>query len=142
MTGHDKNCPTIKSNRKHKYSDGAWITEGLQNACKKKNTLCSRTKDAENKYRKYKNKLTNILRVCRKEHYSKTLINNTLSTMENTADVVNSCNHYFVSIGPNLAEQSPESLPSVDCSENLIDRNSTFLTAVEEKEITDIVNPL
>lgn len=177
MELYDKNCPTIKYNRKHKYSDRPWITKGLQNACKKKNTLYreflkQRTKDAENKYKKYKNKLTNIIRVCRKEYYSKILNNNKHNMkgiwdvlngiiknnsgqqsypeyfidngniMENTDDKVNSFNHYFVNIGPKLAEQIPESLPSVDCSENRIDRNpnSMFLTSVEEKEIIDIVH--
>ena len=44
-----------------KYTKCPWITKGLRNACKKKNTLYRdflrhRTKDAENKYKIYKNK--------------------------------------------------------------------------------------
>ena len=35
-----------------------------------------RTKEAEDKYKKYKNKLTNIIRTCRKEYYDKILNNN------------------------------------------------------------------
>jgi len=72
-TLYDKNCPIIQYSRKRKYTDKPWITKGLQNACKKKNTLYrefikQRTIEAENKYKKYKNKLNNILRVCRKEY--------------------------------------------------------------------------
>ena len=49
---------------------------------------------------------------------------------------------FFVSIGPNLAEKIPDPLSSQDWNDNLIERNqsSMFLTAVEEKEIIDIVN--
>ena len=36
---YDKYCPVKISNRKPKYKDHPWITKGLQNACKKKNTL-------------------------------------------------------------------------------------------------------
>ena len=65
---------------KLKHADHPWITKGLQNACKKKNTLYrermrQRTKDEENRYKKYKNKLTNIIRIARKEYYSKLLDN-------------------------------------------------------------------
>ena len=50
-----------KSVRKHENND-PWITKGIVNACKKKNSLYKaflrvRTKEAENKYKKYKNKL-------------------------------------------------------------------------------------
>lgn len=52
---------------KQKYGEHSWITKGLQNACKKKNTLYRefirlRTTDVENKYKKYRNKLINIIR--------------------------------------------------------------------------------
>ena len=39
MSLYDKNCPIKQYSRKHKYTDRPWITKGLQNACKKKNTL-------------------------------------------------------------------------------------------------------
>lgn len=78
---YDKNCPIKSQSRKQKCKDNQWITKGLQNACKKKNTLYRefikhKTKEAENKYKKYKNKLTNIMRICKKEHYHKILDNN------------------------------------------------------------------
>lgn len=36
---YDKNCLIKKYCRKQKYSDRPWISKGLLNACKKKNTL-------------------------------------------------------------------------------------------------------
>ncbi len=54
---YNKHCPVKISNRKLKYIDHPWITKGLQNACKKKNTLYKEfirhtTKESENKYKK------------------------------------------------------------------------------------------
>lgn len=70
---YDKNCPIKKYNRKLSNTSCPWITKGIQNACKKKNTLYrdfirQRTKEAEHKYKKYKNKLTNILRASKKDY--------------------------------------------------------------------------
>ena len=58
--------------------DKPWITNGLNNACHKKNRLykqflCSRSHTCEEKYKTYKNKLTSILRTAEKEYYSKLL---------------------------------------------------------------------
>lgn len=49
---YDRNCPIIKSHRKQKQQVNEWMTKGLINACKKKNTLCkqflkNRTKESE-----------------------------------------------------------------------------------------------
>ena len=35
---YDKNCPIKQYCRKQKYKDDQWMSKGLQNACKKKNT--------------------------------------------------------------------------------------------------------
>ena len=66
-TLYDKNCPVKEWNCKKNYTSCPWITKGLQNACKKKNTLYRefirlKTVEADNKYKKYKNKLTHIIR--------------------------------------------------------------------------------
>ncbi|XP_061127169.1 uncharacterized protein LOC133147269 [Syngnathus typhle] len=84
---YDKYCPVKVNNRKLKYVNHPWITKGLQNACKEKNTIYrefirQRTKEAENKYKQYKNKLTNIKRAARKEYYSKILNDNKNNTKE------------------------------------------------------------
>ena len=54
------------------------MTSGLKNACKKKNFLYkyflkSRSKQSEDKYKTYKNKLTTILRKCEKNYNTKLL---------------------------------------------------------------------
>ena len=51
-----------------------WLTKGLINACKKKNSLYKsvlkyRTDQAKMKYKQYKNKLTSILRLAEKHFY-------------------------------------------------------------------------
>ena len=80
---YDKNCPIKKYHRKVNFINCPWISKGLQNACKKKNTLYrefirqTRTKASELKYKKiYKNVLTNIIRTSKKDHYKKKLDGN------------------------------------------------------------------
>ncbi len=53
-TLYDKNCPVKLYYRAHKYNNNQWMSKGLQNPCKKKNTLYRefikhRTKELENK---------------------------------------------------------------------------------------------
>lgn len=71
-----------------------WMTNGLKNACKKKNYLYrlflrSRTKDAEVRYKKYKNKLVGIIRRQKKDYYTKLLDKNKNSTKD-TWSIINS----------------------------------------------------
>lgn len=76
---YNKHCPVNKVCAKDlNNKTKPWITNGLRNACKKKNNLYRkylqcRTKIAENKYKTYKNKLTSILRVSEKSYYNKLL---------------------------------------------------------------------
>ena len=141
---YNKHCPIRKNkiNIKNKLQT-PWITKGIENACKKKNILYrtfikQRTKDAENKYKAYKNKLTNIIRTSKKDYYHKQLeqqkgniqaIWKTLNhiirkgtgkgeypnyfikdniTIENNKIIVNELNHFFVNVGPTLANEIPE----------------------------------
>ena len=110
-----------------------------------------RTKEAENKYKKYKNKLTNIIRIARKEYYNKLLDNNKnnikgiwniLNTVIKNSSkqlsypryfIINNTekhdmnevgkrfNKFFVSVGPDLAEQIPDLVTSEEQSDSLID---------------------
>ena len=65
-----------------------WMTKSIINACAKKNMLYrqflrNRCPQSENKYKRYKNRLTSILRVSEKMHYSKLLeqnVNNSKGT--------------------------------------------------------------
>nr|XP_049607049.1 uncharacterized protein LOC125987031 [Syngnathus scovelli] len=63
---YDKNCPLVRKAVKHNSVEKPWLTKGILNACKKKNLLYKdflkiRTKEAELKYKTYKNKLIKIM---------------------------------------------------------------------------------
>lgn len=73
----------------HKCMDTKeWIINVLQNACKKKNILYKefikyRSIKAKQKYKQHKNKLTNIMRICKEEYYSSLLDgNNNIKRLE------------------------------------------------------------
>ena len=70
-----------------------WITNGLKNACRKKNRLYkiwlhSQTPAAESRYKTYKNKLTSILRTAEKDHYSK-LLSDAKGNIKDTWNILN-----------------------------------------------------
>uniref|UniRef100_A0A8C7YP82 Reverse transcriptase domain-containing protein n=1 Tax=Oryzias sinensis TaxID=183150 RepID=A0A8C7YP82_9TELE len=158
----DKNCPIKAFRIKTNYSQCPWVTKGLQNACKKKNCLYKeflkqRTKEAENRYKKYRNKLTNIIRRCKKEYYDK-LLDKNKSNVKNIwsilnavirkgakengypkyfiyderenykmEDVAESFNQYFVNVGPELAKTLSDSGPSGYQYHELISRNPSSM---------------
>ena len=73
--------------------DKPWLTNGLRNACNKKNRLYtnfvrSRTLAAEMRYKTYKNKLTTIMRVAEKTYYSK-LLTDAKGNAKNTWRILN-----------------------------------------------------
>ena len=75
---YNKNCPIINEKIKKNRTDKPWMTKSLINACKKKNLLYreflkKRTDECESKYKRYKNKLTSILRYCEKQYYTEIL---------------------------------------------------------------------
>lgn len=83
---YDKNCP-LKEVKALSKLNQPWMKKGLQNACKKKNTLYRefiklRTTESEHKYKKYKKKLISILRKSKKEYYNSWLVNNKNNTRE------------------------------------------------------------
>lgn len=76
----NKFCP-LKLRKIRSRRNYVWMTSGLLNACKKKNMLYKdflklRTKEAENKYKTYKNRLTKIMRQCKKKYYNDLLVTN------------------------------------------------------------------
>uniref|UniRef100_A0A8C6VZ07 Reverse transcriptase domain-containing protein n=1 Tax=Nothobranchius furzeri TaxID=105023 RepID=A0A8C6VZ07_NOTFU len=116
------------------------MTKGLERACKRKNKLykiflTNGTKENEDKYKKYRNRLTTILRYEKKSYYEKLLqksqnnIKPTWSVLnkiiknqnnicfptcivkegnvaiKNIESIVNEFNDYFVNVGPNLAKE-------------------------------------
>uniref|UniRef100_A0A3B5QVU5 Reverse transcriptase domain-containing protein n=1 Tax=Xiphophorus maculatus TaxID=8083 RepID=A0A3B5QVU5_XIPMA len=172
---YKRHCMTTNFVKKDAV-DKPWMTKGLRNACKKKNNLYSsflmlKTKEAEDRYKKYKNKLTWIIRKHKKEYYTDLLtksngdtkaiwtVIHSVSTKhtiksgiathflkENTEiydrnDIANEFNHYYVNVGPRLAAQIPKD--DSDVTQKIGScPNSIFLGETDEKEILSIVNKM
>lgn len=78
---YNKHCPNVPYKPVKRNIEKPWLTNGLKNACKKKNKLYkvfikSRTENAEKRYKSYKNKLINKLRQAKKEYYNRILHEN------------------------------------------------------------------
>jgi len=90
----NKHCPLQqKIINTSKALTNLWLTNGLKNACRKKDYLYKqyilvRTDEALHKYKIYKNKLTSILRKAEKAYYNKRLINNK-NDIRNTWKILN-----------------------------------------------------
>lgn len=171
---YDKNCPekeiTITTKRKHK----PWLTKGIKNACKKKNNLYkmfikSKTKEAEVKYKTYRNKLTDVMRTSKQLYYREKLnenktnmkgtwkvLNNLIKNgsskptypayfvdkdgeQHNMNNIVNGFNKFFVTVGPELAEKVPNHGIN---GTNPIKHNpfSLFLCPTDEHEVINVVS--
>ena len=75
---YDMYCPVKKLKEKSSVSSKPWFTQGLANACKKKNQLYKMFLHCRSdlklaKYKRYKNKLTGILR-CEEKRYYRTKV--------------------------------------------------------------------
>ncbi|XDV36142.1 hypothetical protein PO909_005986 [Leuciscus waleckii] len=171
---YDKNCKITKVNALTKKNtvNNPWMTNGLKNACKKKNDLYrlflrSRTKDAEVRYKKYKNKLVGIIRRQKKDYYTKLLDKKKNSTKDtwsilnsvmqkskvktkfpnkftknnvdicNKTEIVNEFNNYFVSIGPTLSQQILDGNTNGGTVPDNV--SSIFLESVQASDILAIV---
>ena len=91
---YNKCCPLVQIKSKRKDSNKPWMTNGLLNACKKKNLLykhflINKDLNSEARYKKYKNKLQMILRNTEKKYYSE-LLNACKNDMKKTWNVINS----------------------------------------------------
>ena len=136
MLLYNKHCPVQQYVEEKKQVKSPWLTKGVINACKKKNNLL-KTREAETRYKMYRNKLTDIR--TNKQLYYRNLFyenkNNTKGTWDvlnslikpgrlkstypeyfidkngenyNMSSIVNSFNIFFVNIGPELAAEIPE----------------------------------
>ena len=135
---YDKNIPLVKTKTKKRVKN-PWITKGILRSIHIRNRLFKLTKTNPsviniNKYKRYRNKLTSVIRLARKTYYSNEMNknkNNTNSVWKlintligknsktdntdtfchndiqftNPTEVCNTFNDYFTNIGPNLAEQ-------------------------------------
>ena len=77
---YEKNIPLVKKKayRKNKHP---WITKGIMQSIKTRNKLYKRALKTQNNedfndYKIYRNKLSNLIRISRKMHYSKQCENN------------------------------------------------------------------
>jgi len=169
-------CFPIKHVRKkHKYVDKPWITTGILKSIKKKHHLFKQSfikKDANaiSKYKKYKNKLTKVIKLSQHQYYldrfencknniqqtwreikniiydgrnfsSINEININGNLTETSANITKAFNEYFVNIGPNLAKN----IKNVNGNSTMyIDRirDSLFLQPIDEIELYNTVNLL
>ena len=96
LTLYDRHCPLREYRQNTKKREKLWLTKGLIKACKKKNRLYRefikhRTKEKEDKYKKYKNRLTWIMRLQQKNYYEQLLnkhTNNIIATWSVLNDMI------------------------------------------------------
>ena len=137
---YNDDCPVkiTTYTRKTKRNDKPWLTRGLKNACIKKNNLYlaflkDRSELTESRYKKYKTKLTKLLRLEKKNYYRKKLedcktntretwkiLNNIIGKRKSetkysnefcvgenrvleSKEIANHFNKFFVDIGTNLS---------------------------------------
>lgn len=139
----DKCCPVKSICSVKRRKTKPWLSNGLVNACKKKNVLYKkflrkRSVSKEQKYKRYKNTLTKILRKCKKNYYDKLLntykgdTQKTWKTLnelitkkmqsngyppkfvhkgkiyDNKEEIANGFNDFFVNVGIELANKIPD----------------------------------
>lgn len=172
---YNKNCPIRQISKNNTALKCPWLTKGLQNACKKKNALYKqfirlRTEDSEQRYKLYKNKLTEVLRTRKKLYYTNLINNNKNNIKEvwsilnsiikgntknkvypnyfvdknidnyNMNEVVESFNNFFVNVGPDLAAKVPKCTSNNPDTLIKINPKTMFLSGVTVEEIMDVVN--
>ena len=152
------------------------MSQGILNSCKYKHKLYKRylrnpTMANDQKYKRFRNRLTQVIRVAKKNHYANRFsatknnikstwreINNILGkkkkddfpdnflngqqSISNPSDIADTFNLYFSSIGSSLASKIPST--DVHFTDYLHDRNtsSLFLTPTNSFEISQVVQDL
>lgn len=169
---YDRCCPIQQSRKRANRSDKPWLTKGLLNACKKKNFLYkefikNRNKEKEMKYKRYKNKLTDIMRNCKKDYYCKLLdknknniketwkILNSIIRNQSTSsglpeeildndkiindkkEMVEGFNKFFVNVGPKLEEQI--NLPQGGCVAHYLGKRNPDTIFLKDTDKNEII---
>ena len=172
---YNKNIPLIKIGKHVKDRKMPWVTSGILRSIHTRNqlyklSLCKPTQQNKLNYKKYRNKLTTLIRLSRKVYYSNKLeqdngnsnkvwqtINELVKNKKNNypnsiningteikdpMQIANRFNEYFTNIGPKLASSIPSTAShfSSYISEN--SETSLFFTPTSENEIIKIVNSL
>ena len=173
---HDKYFPSVKLKLKPNDRFKPWITSTLRNSIKKKNLLYknyikNKSKSLLDKYKKYKNKLIQIIRTAEKNYYaakllevqdnlSKTwkilnkmtcrgskhssineIVDNNVSITDPNL-IANKFNLFFSNIGTDLAKKIPLCQKPPQTFLNGNYEHSMFFNPVDESEIFNIINNL
>lgn len=171
---YNKTFPLRKTTYR-RNPDKPWITQGFVISCKKKNTLYreylhTKTDLANEKYKKYKNKLKHLIKIAEKQHYAtqltiykgnlkqtwkiiKHVINKEKtekylptefvqndSVIKGDQKIANAFNNFFVNIGPNLGKNIPEVNKDFNHYMKGHYNNSIFLTPIDGQEISNIIS--
>ena len=171
---YDKNIPLVTIKKRKNHAKNPWITHGILNSINTRNKLyksyiCKPSKQNHERYKQYRNRLTNIIRTSKKMHFSQELesaegdlkstwkvinkiinkdkphnninsINHNNQELTNSSEIANAFNSFFTSIGPDLAANI------IDCGNihfsAFLPRpltNTIFLNYTNQSEIIDIV---
>ena len=165
---YTENKPQKCTNTKRKFKP--WLTIALRNSIKRKNKLYAiylkhKTNQSLVFYKRYKNKLTSLLKTAEKSYYQSKLqctlkhtwrllkelmgqntmrktqtefyINNSKITEKET--IANEFNNYFVNIGPNLISKIPLTAPN---PMSYLDTTKTYPTVFLTPTTTDELNTI
>ena len=174
---YDKNMPVIHCKQRINNIKNPWITQGILRSIKTRNKLYKSyiskpTEQRLKEYKKYRNRLTNIIRISKKTYYSRKLekaegnlnetwkvINNIInrnkphnklnSIKSNTKEITDpeeiahTFNSFFTNVGPELASKINKSNNS-HFSQYLPEskQNAMFFISTHEHEILKIVKAL
>ena len=75
---YDKNIPLVTIKKRKNHAKNPWITHGILNSINTRNKLyksyiCKPSKQNHERYKQYRNRLTNIIRTSKKMHFSQEL---------------------------------------------------------------------
>ena len=172
---YDKNVPLVRNSSGKLRNKQPWITRGILKSILTRNRLYKLSLKQPNdvnrkKYKTYRNKLTSIIRLSRKMHFTQKLENskgntelmwktiNTLLNKQNShstdefivndhklsdpKQIANSFNTYFTNIGANLAYNIPNNNRNFSQYLPRINNKSLFLNPTNIHEILEIVRLL
>ena len=177
MAMYNSCFPLKKINARKCTISKPWLSRGLLKSINKKNRLYKRylgnpTPQKEERYKKYKNKLTHSLRIAKRLYYEEKLestksnikrtwkiLNEILNRKtkpvklpsvfkydnretSNADEIANGFCEYFTNIGPNLAKNIPTSSNSHRSFLKGNFVNSMFLEPATQQEIIELVNDL
>ena len=173
---HEKYFPPVKMKIRDSHTGKPWISHAISNSIKKKSKmykdyLTSKLPEMLSKYKKYKNRLTTIIRAAEKRYFSTKLLSvkdnisktwqflNTMilknkknktplelivnnQTFSDPHDVADKFNHFFVNIGPELAKKIPAGNTNPMSFLTGEFCDSMFFVPVLDNEVNDIISGL